>query len=153
MRLASLLAATLLAACQTAAVQAPATEAPFYTLVDLTDDYVAFYDRTQGMETAARVAAFREEFNAKMPGFYDNARLDNVSSEEYDQRVARSFEAFPALRERYLATTSGFEASVAPARESFRAAFPDVRPVGTFTLCIASAKWTAARAPSMATLT
>jgi hypothetical protein len=131
MRSAPLLAVFALAACQTTEAAAPpAAEAPFYTLVDLTDDYVAFYDRTEGMETAARVAAFREEFNAKMPGFYDEARLHNVTAEQYDQRVARSFAAFPDMRERYLATTAGFEASVTPARESFRRAFPDVRPMG-----------------------
>lgn len=130
MRLTLLIAACALAGCQTTTPAAPVAEAPFYTLVDLTDDYVVFYDRTEGMETAARVAAFREEFNAKMPGFYDNARLDNITSEQYDQRIARSFETFPAMRERYLATTSGFEASVTPARESFRRAFPDVRPIG-----------------------
>ena len=131
MRLASsILAACALAACQTTAPQPSAAEAPFYTLVDLTDDYTAFFDRTAGMETAARVAAFRAEFNAKMPGYYDPARFDNITPEQYDQRVARSFETFPAIRERYARTTSSFEVSMAPARESFRAAFPDVRPVG-----------------------
>lgn len=129
MRLTPLIAACALAACQSTAVETP-VEPPFYTLVDLTDDYVAFFDRTEGMETAARVAAFREEFNAKMPGFYDPARFDNFTPEQYDEFIARSFEAFPELRERYLATTASFEASMVPARESFRAAFPDVRPVG-----------------------
>lgn len=129
MRFAPLLATLALCACQTANPPAEA-EAPFYTLVDLTDDYVAFYDRTQGMETAARVAAFREEFNGKMPGFYNDARLHNVTAEQYDQRIARSFESFPDMRERFLATTSGFEASMTPARDSFRRAFPDVQPVG-----------------------
>jgi hypothetical protein len=129
MRLTFLIAACALTGCQTTAPAAPVAEAPFYTLVDLTDDYVAFYDRTQGMESAARAAAFREEFNAKMPGFYDPARFDSTVA-QYDQRVARSFEAFPALRERFIATTSGFETSMAPARTSFRAAFPDVQRVG-----------------------
>lgn len=132
MRLISLLAAGLLAACQATTAASPQAqiEPPFYTLVDLTDDYVAFYDRTQGMDTAARVAAFREEFNAKMPGFYDPARFDNITPAQYDERVARSFTAFPDIRERYLATASSFEASMAPARASFRVAFPDVQPVG-----------------------
>jgi hypothetical protein len=133
MRLALMIAALALAACQTtgAETQTQAVEEPaFYTLVDLTDDYVAFYDRTAGMETTARVAAFREEFNGKMPGFYNEARLNNVTAEQYDQRIARSFETFPQMRERYLAITSGFEASMVPARRSFRAAFPDVQPVG-----------------------
>lgn len=131
MRIAPILAACALAACQTTPAAAPEpAPAPFYNLVDLTDDYVAFYERTEGVETAARVAAFRAEFNALMPGFYDPARFDNITPEQYDARIARSFETFPQQREGYLSITAGFEASMAPARESFRAAFPDVQPFG-----------------------
>jgi hypothetical protein len=44
--------------------------------------------------------------------------------------IATSFENFPALRERYERTSATFEAMIAPARESFVAAFPDVEPIG-----------------------
>lgn len=132
MRLISIVAACALAACQTApAAPAPEpTPTPFFTVVDLTDDFVAFYDRTEGMESAARVVAFRAEFNTLFPGFYDPARLPNMTPERYDQGLARLFERFPERREAFLATTSSFEASIAPARDSFIAAFPDARPVG-----------------------
>ncbi|MEZ6022243.1 MAG: hypothetical protein R3C16_02245 [Hyphomonadaceae bacterium] len=122
----ALAAALSLAACQTA----PQPEQPFYTLVDLSDDFVAFYDRTIDMAPAARAAAFRAELNAKMPGFYDPARFDTATPEQYDARIIRAFEDFPALRERYLATTASFESAMAPARESFLATFPDASPVG-----------------------
>jgi hypothetical protein len=131
LRLATILAACALAACQTAPAPPPEpATAPFFTVVDLTDDFVAFYDRTEGMESAARVAAFRTEFNNLFPGFYDPSRLRNMTSERYDQGLARVFERFPQTRESFLATTSSFGASIAPARDSFLAAFPDARPVG-----------------------
>jgi hypothetical protein len=130
MRLATIFAACALAACQTAPPpEPPAT--PFYTLADLTDEYVAFYDRTQGMESAARVAAFKSEMATVFPGFYDTERVaDYIGAERYDGMIATSFENFPNIRERYLTTAANFEGMIEPARESFAAAFPDVEPIG-----------------------
>jgi hypothetical protein len=132
MRIVPILAALALGACQTTPpTPEPAPQPEIYRIVDLTDDFTAFYDRTEGMETAARVAAFKQEFNALFPGFYDTARMEGrTTPEQYDARIARALEVFPRLRERYEATTAGFDASIAPARESFLAAFPDMQPVG-----------------------
>lgn len=136
MRIVSILAALALGACQTAPAapaQVAAEPAPreIYTIVDLTDDFIAFHDRTVGMETSARVGAFKQEFNALFPGFYDVARMEGrMTPEQYDARIARALEMFPRMRERYEATTAGFDASIAPAREAFLAAFPDMQPVG-----------------------
>lgn len=122
------LACFLAAACQTSAPE-PAP-APFYTLTDLTDEYTAFYDRTQGMEGPARVAAFKAAFDPLFPGFYQVARLRGVTQEAYDARIAASFDAFPALRERYTAAAANFETMMEPARASFAHSFPDVQPIG-----------------------
>jgi hypothetical protein len=130
MRLAPILAACALAACQSTPVAAP-EPASFYTLTDLTDEYANFFDRTQGMETPARVAAFKAEMNPYFPGFYDTERVSGfITAERYDGLIATSFENFPALRERYERTSATFESMIEPARVSFEAAFPDVEPIG-----------------------
>jgi len=122
------LAAALAGACQTAGGQ-PAR--PFYTLVNLTDEYVAYYDRTEGVESAARVTAFKAEMDPYFPGFYDTARVqDFISADGYNQLIARSFDDFPELRERFLRTATNFEAMLEPARESFSISFPDLDPLG-----------------------
>lgn len=128
MRLAILTACFAAAAWGAAAAPASSAE-PFYTFIDLTDDYVSFYDRTQGMETAPRVAKFREEFNKLFPGFYDPARHEDTE-EDYAKFVAKSFDNFPAIRERFLQVAASFETSMSPARKSFVRAFPDVVPIG-----------------------
>src|SRR5512147_1020205 len=53
-----------LAACQTAPPVPPSaapTALPSYRFVDLSDDFLALYDRTEGQPTADRVAAFKAE--------------------------------------------------------------------------------------------
>lgn len=131
MRSAVFVALLALAACQTApapSAPAAANAGPFYTLTDLTDDYVRFYDRTEAMESVARVAAFKAEFQPLLPGFY--ASNEDTTEQQLDRMIARSFEQFPSIRERYLATTASFAADMESARRSFVAAFPDARPVG-----------------------
>lgn len=131
MRLATTLTAIVLASCQTAPPAPEPAAAPFYNLIDLTDEYTAFYERTQGMETAARVAAFKTEMNTYFPGFYDNARVaEMISSEGYDDLIARSFEEFPEQRAGYEAAARNFVSMIEPARTSFLETFPDAQPVG-----------------------
>lgn len=128
MRLAIL--AVCLAAAAWGAAAAPASPTtPFYTFIDLTDDYASFYDRTQGMETASRVAKFRQEFDKLFPGFYDPARNEDTP-EAYNKFVAKSFDNFASIRERYTQVAASFEVSMAPAHVSFAKAFPDVTPIG-----------------------
>lgn len=126
-----LIACVLAAACQTAAPEPPAAEAAPFTLVDLTHEYSAFYDRTQGMESAGRVEAFKTEFATLFPGFYDTERVRAfATAERYNGLIARSFETFDALRPRYERTAAGFEAMLGPAREDFARHFPDIAPIG-----------------------
>lgn len=115
-----------LGACQSTA---PPSTTP-YTLIDLTDDYAAFYDRTEGLAPDARVAAFKGDIAPLFPGFYDIARFDGVTPELFDARITRSFERFPAIRERYTTIANSFGALLAPAHASFMEAFPDAEPVG-----------------------
>lgn len=132
MRLISFLFICTLGACQsgpTAHTAAPVA-APFYTLHDLTDDYVRFYDRTEGMTTNARVAAFKAEMDPLFPGFYDVARIEGTTPEEYDALIARSFQDFPHIRERYLEKATSFASMIEPARAAFVAMFPDAPPIG-----------------------
>ncbi len=120
----------LVTACHTPSpAEAPPT--PSYSLIDLTDDYAAFYDRTQGVESAARVGAFKAEFAPLFPGFYEPARVRNFASEEqYNFLIARSFETFAELRPRFERTAASFEAMLGPARDDFARQFPDLAPIG-----------------------
>jgi hypothetical protein len=118
-------AALVLAACQTTA-----SEPPDYRLVDLSDEFSAFYDRTEGMAPDARVAAFKAEIIPLFPEFYGRARFEQMRDEQFDRRIARAIERFPETREAYVSKAAQFEALLTPAFASFRTAFPDVRPVG-----------------------
>lgn len=119
-----------LAACQTPP-PAPVASPPAFTLIDLTDDYAAFWDRTQGVESSARVEAFKAEFATRFAGFYDPERVkDYATREKYDARIARSFEAFPELRPRFQRTATSFVAMLTPARDDFARRFPDIVPIG-----------------------
>jgi hypothetical protein len=119
------LAAVFASACQTAG-QPP----PPFRLIDLSDDYVAFYDRTEGMPPPERVAAFRREIVPLFQEFYGRERFDELTDERYERRIARSIEQFPALRERYLLKAAAFEGLLASAYGAFAVAFPDVGDIG-----------------------
>lgn len=119
-----------LGACQSTP-EAPAEPPPPFTLVDLTQEYSAFYDRTEGMESAARVEAFKTEMAPLFPGFYDAERVRAFATAEvYNNLIARSFERFAELRPAYETTAASFESMLAPAREDFMRTFPDLAPIG-----------------------
>jgi hypothetical protein len=108
----------------------PLAAAPHYRLVDLTDDYVRFYNRTQGMPDAERVAAFKAELNVLFPGFYAIARSPGMSQERYDARVARSFQQFAEIRADFLRTAQAFVERLDLAHRSFLLRFPDLSAIG-----------------------
>lgn len=121
--------ALVLAACQS--TPEPAEPPPPFTLVDLTQEYSAFYDRTTGMESTARVEAFKAEMAPLFPGFYDTERVRAFATAEvYNNLIARSFERFAELRPKYETTAASFEAMLAPARADFMRTFPDLAPIG-----------------------
>lgn len=122
-----LISAAVLAACQTAAAPPPAR----YRLIDLTSQYTALYDRTQGQDPAARVAAFRAEIVPLFPAFYRAGRPGTPDTDERnDARIARSFERFADLREGYIRASTNFSAMLAPAIGSFQQALPDATDFG-----------------------
>jgi hypothetical protein len=112
----------------------PGVETPEYELTDLTGAYVAFLDRTQGLATDARVAAFKADMGARFPGFYDPARMPGMTPERYDANIARSFTDFPERREAFKRTAASFRSMLEPAIDSFVGTFRDFRSLGHIAL-------------------
>jgi hypothetical protein len=104
-----------------------AAEAPRYEFIDLSDDFVRFWDRTQTLEEGARVVAFKNEFGALAPDFYGAARTADLAPARADQRIAKALQSFPSIREEYTRTAESFEAMLRPAIRSFHAALPDMQ--------------------------
>ena len=92
-----------------------------YELVDLATPYTAFWDETQKLPTAERVAAFKTRFDKLLPGYYSIERVTWTTAEKYDARIARSFEKFPEIRERFTAATANFSRLLAPAHQELQA--------------------------------
>lgn len=112
------------------AVAAPAAEPPPYELVDLASTYATFWDESRNLPPPERVAAFKARFETLLPGFFTAQRVGWMTDAQYDDAIARSFERFPAIRDRLVATTSDFARLLAPSHRSFVRAFPDLQPIG-----------------------
>jgi hypothetical protein len=119
----------IVSACFTALFAVAARAAPFEP-VDLATPYVSFWDDTRSLATAERVAAFKARFETLLPGFFRAERVGWMTTEQYDDAIVQSFEKFPALRDRFVATTSNLTRSLAPAYARFAHAFPDLKPIG-----------------------
>jgi hypothetical protein len=120
----------LAAGCATP--QRPIT--PEYQLTDLTGAYVAFFDRTRGLAEDARVAAFKADVGARLPGFYDVTRVTWMTRVEYDAAIARSFTNFSQRRDAFSRTAASFQSMLKPAIASFVETFEDFRNVGHIAL-------------------
>lgn len=129
MQLRAALAALIVLASSQASAQ-PAPPAPAYRLIDLSDDFLALYDRTAGQPTADRVAAFKAEIVPQFADFYGKDRYPDLSQKRYDQRIARAFDRFPTLREAYQRADASFVSALGPALESFTHELPDMGPIG-----------------------
>lgn len=121
-------AAFMLCGCQTSPA-VPAEQRP-YRLIDLSDDFAAFHDRTEGMAPAARIDAFKSEIIPLFPEFYGRDRFNQLTDAQFDARIAGALLDFPALRGRYESKAAQFESLITPAFASFRDAFPNAQPVG-----------------------
>ena len=115
--LAALLALVLLGACATS----PPAAAPPYT--DLSQAFVDFYDRTEGLDDAARVAAFKAEVAPLYPGFYSTR--GRRTDEQHDRVILASIKRFPEIRDKYVAAQRAFPEAYAGAIAHFRQFFPD----------------------------
>lgn len=108
---------------------AAAPPADTIRLVDLTDEFDVFWERSQGLAPPERAAMLRTEFAALLPGFYDPARFNLPDAAVYDIRIGALLQNYPAQRDGVREVSRRFAASFAPARRSFEAEFgPFTRP-------------------------
>jgi hypothetical protein len=102
---------------------AEANRAPY---IDLTASFSRFVDETAGMEETARVALFRKQMDALLPGFY--APRFGATTAQYDAIVARALEGFADLRPRYEQVQKDFPAAFDAGIQHFRKEFPGFTP-------------------------
>lgn len=133
-RISSLILCAVLGGTAAAAETTPGARTPQYDLTDLTGAYVAFFDRTQGLATHARVTAFKADLGARLPGFYDAERIPDTTAAQYDATIARSFVDFPSQREALVRTAASFQSMFQPALRSFVGTFADFRSAGHIAL-------------------
>lgn len=112
------IAAVTLIAALPAAAQAPA----YHSSIDAFD---RFATETVATPPAERVAAFREKFNALVPGFYAPR---GAPEEKYRERVQKALEAYPAQRDKILATARDFKAAYESGNARFLRFFPNYKP-------------------------
>lgn len=99
--------------------------------IDLTDEFDAFWQASEGQEPVARVAAFRAEFEPLIPGFYNPDR-NQIEPLRWQTHVARELGNYPRQRDGVREVSRRFAELFAPARASFEAefgAFPATRTV------------------------
>jgi hypothetical protein len=96
------------------------------TLVDLTDEFDAFWEASRDQTAPARAAAFRTYFETFLPGFYSAARV-RVAPVAYDEYIARALAAYPAQREAIREVSGEFSSAFSPALRRFEARLGSVR--------------------------
>jgi hypothetical protein len=97
-------------------------------VLNLADDFVAFWDATKGLPTPERVAIFKRDVASLIPGFYEIDRFEGrVTQERQDERIARSIENFDAIREAYIVKAEAFDSDLDRNLATFREAFPDFK--------------------------
>lgn len=115
-----LLAFAFLASCATAR---PAGEARTkLELVDYTDDFADVWDRTQDLDEAARIAAFKAHFEPIIPGFYSHER-HRMPEERYNGHFAGALKRFPETRSATAGMARRFATLLEPAQRSFEREF------------------------------
>lgn len=108
----------------------PVAAAEPYHLIDLTAQFSALYDRTEGQALPVRVKAFKTDLAPLFPQFYGRERFRSMSQAEYDGRIGRAIEGFAQIRERYEGKAANFRNLLTPAYASFTRAFPDMGDIG-----------------------
>lgn len=91
------------------------------TLVDLTDEFDAFWESSQGEEGPARVAAMQTRLGPLLPGFYQPR--GGVDPERYVRHAAEALAAYPRQRDGVREVSRRFAGLFAPAQASFEARF------------------------------
>lgn len=108
-----------------------AADAPPATMAvhSLAREFAAFWDETQQMPEAERVAAFKSRIGARFPEFYDIARYKGERSQaEHDEVIRGNIAAFGKRRQAYLDKVAKFDADLPRHVATFSKAFPDFKP-------------------------
>jgi hypothetical protein len=93
---------------------------------DHTAEFDRFVSETATLPMEERVRRFRQRFNALFPGFY--APRGGTDDATYDGYVAKALTAYPAIRDKYLATAREFGRTYQTSLARFRGFFPSFAP-------------------------
>ena len=124
----TLASCVLAALLTTSATAQPALVAGTGDVRDLARSFDEFWQRTQHLDEAARVAAFKRDIAVQFPDFYGIERYHGSRTQaQQDAIIAKSLAAYPALRADYLRKTRQFELDLPRYTASFQATFADYR--------------------------
>ncbi len=101
-----------------------------YRLIDLTGEFTALYDRTEGQPLDVRIKAFKTDLAPSFPLFYGRQRFPNRTQAQYDARIGRAIEEFAGIRSGYTAKAENFRNLLDSAYASFTRTFPDMGDFG-----------------------
>jgi len=114
-----------------AVLASPAAAAQQLPLVDLTDEFAAFYDRSEGQATQALAEALKAYFAPLIPGFYSSER---VTFTDYDVLIGKALASYPEQRAGIADVSRRFSSMLEPARQSFEAAVGPLGEINTIYL-------------------
>jgi hypothetical protein len=106
----------------------PAPEAP-YKLVDLTDNFLEFYQRAQALPPQERIGVFTDAVGRYLPDFYAADRFGSPPN-AYPDALSRALDSFPGIQQRFALLPATFRTILPPALRTFRQAFPDLPALG-----------------------
>ncbi|KQV90096.1 hypothetical protein ASD15_25835 [Massilia sp. Root351] len=102
---------------------------PTIEVHSLAREFVTFWDGSQGMPEAQRVAAFKTQIGARFPEFYGTERYAGTRTQaEQDELIRRNLAGFGPMRQAYLDKVARFDADLPRHIATFTAAFPEFKP-------------------------
>lgn len=117
---------SLMSSMTYAAEAVAATPAVAPHVRDLAPLFVTFWDANRDKPVAEQLAAFQRDVASAYPAFYDIERYaGEVTQAEYDAKILKAIQTFPAIRAAYVKTSSEFGAALPRYLASFKTAFPD----------------------------
>jgi hypothetical protein len=119
----SALAATI------SALAAASEPTPVLNLHNKAMDFVTFWDAAKDKPRAEQLAQFNASVAQDFPAFYSIERFDGeVTQAHQDERIGKSIDEFPSLREGYIKKAQQFETELPKYIATFKAEFPDYVP-------------------------
>eukprot|EP01034_Spumella_vulgaris_P038270 gene38270-47252_t len=102
---------------------------PKMAVRSLAREFVAFWDGSQGMPDAERIAAFKAQIGSQFPEFYGIGRYAGTRTQaQQDELIRGNLATFGKMRQAYLDKVARFDADLPRHIASFTAAFPDFQP-------------------------